>query len=275
MRIRNLILSVVCVFVAAFAVIPVFAGENDKTAEKLLMQGNEFFRQANELATTDAESARDLYGKAVMRFEKVVNDYGIKNGKLFYNIGNTYFRMEDIGNAILNYRRAEQYIPADVNLMRNLHYAQARRVDSFEEQQSTKVLKTLFFWHYDFPLKVKGMFFGIAFALIWGFGAVRLFVKWPALNWLIGIFAIFSLFLFGSLTADYIKGRVIKPGVITVREVIARKGDSKAYEPTFKQPLHAGTEFVMREDRGTWVQVELTDGKRCWLPRDSIGLIEN
>ncbi len=165
------------------------------------------------------------------------------------------------------------YIPADVNLMRNLHYAQARRVDSFEEEQTTRVLKTLFFWHYDFSLKVRGIFFAIAFALVWIFGIMRLFIKRTALNWLIGTFSIFSLFLFGSLATDYIKRQVVKPGVITAREVVARKGDSKTYEPTFKQPLHAGTEFVVKEDRNDWIQVELPDGTLCWLPKDSIKLV--
>ena len=256
-------------------VLPVCAVESEEAAKDLIKEGNELFRQANELAITDPESARDMYGKAIMRFEKVINDYGIENGKLFYNIGNTYFRMEDVGNAILNYRRAELYMPSDVNLMRNLHYAQARRVDSFEEQQSTRILKTLFFWHYDFSAKTRGILFGVTFAFLWLFSTVRLFIKRPYLNWLIGACAILSFFLFGSLMADYVQARVVKPGVIVAREVVARKGDSKTYEPTFKQPLHAGTEFVMKDDRGSWMQVELTDGKRCWLPSDIVKLVNN
>ena len=74
---------------------------------------------------------------------------GIENGKLYYNLGNVYFRMNDIGRAILNYRRAESYIPNDPNLHQNLSYARSRRLDEIEERQKTKVLRTLFFWHYD------------------------------------------------------------------------------------------------------------------------------
>jgi hypothetical protein len=258
--------------VLLLAVLPVLAGEKNKQAEELLKQGSDLFKQANELSLTDAEAARDLYKKSVMRLEKVVNDYGIENGKIFYNIGNTYFRMEDIGNAILNYRRAEKYMPRDVNLMRNLSYAQARRVDSFDERQSSKILKTFFFWHYDLSAKVRMICFVLVFTLIWVFALVRLFIKSSFLNWGIGLSAVLSLVLFVSLTADYVQSRLVKHGVITAREVIARKGDSKTYEPTFKQPLHAGTEFVLKSDRGDWLQVELTDGSLCWLPQDSIGM---
>ena len=48
--------------------------------------------------------------------------------------------------------------------------------------------------------------------------------------------------------------------------MIARKGDGDTYEPSFKEPLHAGAEFKLMENRGEWYQVELADGQRCWIP---------
>ena len=53
----------------------------------------------------------------------------------------------------------------------------------------------------------------------------------------------------------------------------ARKGDADTYEAAFTEPLHAGTEFVLVEDRGDWVQAELSDGRRCWLPARAVGLV--
>ena len=106
----------------------------------LFSQGKELFRQANEAAANDPAEARELYHKAALRFERITREGGIQNGKLHYNIGNAYFRMNDFGRAILSYRRAEQYIPNDPNLQQNLDYARKRRTDRIEEQQKTKVL---------------------------------------------------------------------------------------------------------------------------------------
>jgi len=46
---------------------------------------------------------------------------------------------------ILNYRRAEHYIPNAPHLQQNLWFARSRRVDKVEEIQKKKVLKTIFF----------------------------------------------------------------------------------------------------------------------------------
>ena len=56
-------------------------------------------------------------------------------------------------------------------------------------------------------------------------------------------------------------------------EVTARKGDSTSYEASFQDPLHAGAEFLLVEERNDWVHVELPDGRRCWLPAQSIAMV--
>ena len=55
-------------------------------------------------------------------------------------------------------------------------------------------------------------------------------------------------------------------GVVTAREVIARKGDADTYQPSFTEPLHSGTEFVLLEERSGWLHIELEDGSNCWIP---------
>jgi hypothetical protein len=201
-----------------------------------------------------------------MRFERLVRDGGIENGKLYYNIGNAYFRMKDIGRAILNYRRAEQYLPNEPNLHQNLAAARQRRVDAIEERQRTRVLKTLFFWHYDLSPRLRGTLFAGAFALLWVGAAARLFLRRSWLNVTIGVLAIGAALLCGSVLADVLTLRNVRPGVIVSAEVVARKGDSETYEPSFKEPLHAGTEFRLVEDRGGWYHVALVDGRKCWIP---------
>jgi hypothetical protein len=61
--------------------------------------------------------------------------------------------------------------------------------------------------------------------------------------------------------------------VVVQGEVVARKGDSDAYEPSFREPLHAGTEFALLERRQDWHHVQLADGRRCWIPSASAELV--
>ena len=239
----------------------------------LYSEAKNLFRQANELSVSAPDRAKELYHKSAMRYERLIRDGKIHNGKLYYNLGNVYFRMKDIGRAIVNYRRAEHYIPNDPNLRQNLAYARKKRLDEIDERQETKVLKTLFFWHYDLSSKTRVIAFGVCFTLLWIFSGARIFTTKPVVNWGIVAAATLSLLLSGSLLAEEISLRKNRPGVIISHEIIARKGNSETYEPSFKEPLHSGTEFTLMEDRGNWFQIELLDARRCWVPSKDVELV--
>ena len=239
----------------------------------LYAQAKDFFRQANELAAVSPAQAEDLYGKAAMRYERIIREGGVQNGKLYYNLGNVYFRLKDLGRAILNYRRAEQYIPNDPNLKQNLDYAREKRLDDIEEKQETKVLKTLFFWHYDLSTKGRIIIFSVCSIMLWTAAVIRIFSRASYLRWCITVSFILSLLLAGSLLAEELSLRNSRPGVVISGEVVARKGNSDTYEPSFKDPLHSGTEFTLIEDRGSWYQIELADARTCWVHSKDVELV--
>ena len=62
-------------------------------------------------------------------------------------------------------------------------------------------------------------------------------------------------------------------GVITAPEVVARQGDGPNYPESFKDPLHAGTEFDLLERRSGWYHIRLSDNSDGWIPDNSAGLI--
>lgn len=239
----------------------------------LFNEGKAFFHEANDLAVKDPKVARELYRESVMRFERIVKEGEIENGKLYYNIGNAYFRMKDIGRAILNYRRAEQYIPNDPNLQQNLEYARSRRADRIDTPQKKRILKTLFFWHYDISSRTRAVIFAFCFATLWLSAAIRLFVRKSFLIRLVLIQGILSAMFLGSLLVEVAHRHRVRSGVVVAGEVVARKGDSKTYEPSFKEPLHAGTEFVLAEDRGEWRHIKLVDGRTCWVQSKAVELV--
>jgi len=248
---------------------------NSEQVAGLYTEATMIFRQAIELAGANPEKALTLYQRAVMRFERIIKDGGIENGKLYYNIGNAYFRMNDLGMAILNYLRAERLAPDDANLQHNLQYARSKRVDRIEEEQKIKVLKTLFFWHYDVPSGTRFVIFAIMSVCLWVTASLRLFYPKAFINRILISTTILLSLMIGSLAAEKLSIEKTQPGVIISPELTARKGNSKAYEPAFKEPLHAGTEFVLIEEREDWLHVELPDSRRCWVPKDGALLVEN
>jgi len=251
---------------------PLLAGqagaEQQAGREELLAQGASFFRQANE--SDDPEEARRLYNKALLRYEKLSRE--VENGKLYYNIGNVYFRLDDLGRAIVNYRRAEQLIPDDPNLRQNLDYALGKRQDRIEPKQEEELLRTLFFWHYDLPSSVRMKIFAGFYVVFWLLAGLSYATSLSIPKWPFILSLLLTVSLGGSLFLDR-SSRALKHGVLIAPEVIARKGDSTSYQPSFQAPLHAGTEFTILEDRNTWLHIELADGRQCWVEADSAGKI--
>jgi hypothetical protein len=270
-----LLILLMLVFIYGVSATAVHAASLDDTQiSALYTEAKGFFKQANEKAARYPDEAQSLYAKAAMRYERIIREGGIHNGKIFYNLGNIYFQMKDTGRAILNYRKASLYTPNDTNLKQNLAYAREKRLDQIEDRQETRVLKTLFFWHYDLSQKIRIIAFIISFMLMWGFASVRIFAKKPFLVWCIASTSVLSILFAGSLAADEISFLKSRPGVITSSEIVARKGNSESYEPSFKEPLHSGTEFVLLEDRGEWLNIELDDSRTCWVPSKDIELIQ-
>ncbi|MHC1741807.1 MAG: hypothetical protein AB9873_02105 [Syntrophobacteraceae bacterium] len=236
-------------------------------------EGEAASRQANELLGTDPEKATALLEKAALCFQAVHRDGGVDNGKLFYNLGNIFFRLGDIGRAILNYRRAERFIPTDVNLQQNLSYARSRRIDKIEPMPQTQVFRTLFFWHYDLGGSARAWLLAVASGLLWLFASLYLVKRRPWLRSTAIGCAVISAFLVSSLALEAYEQSSVKAGVILEKEVVGRKGDGAAFEPTFKEPLHAGVEFTLVEQRKGWFQIELADGRRCWIPDSAAEII--
>jgi len=236
---------------------------------ELFDEANRFFRQAVE--SPDASRARALYQKALVRYQSLV-ERGVVNGRLYYNIGNTWFRLGDLGRALVNYRRAERFMPDDENLRQNINYLLSRQQDNITPKADEQIVKTLFFWHYDFSSAVRRGILLAANALFWGLLLVRLRRPGAMTGLLITLLAVMALAA-GSLAVEAFSGGR-QHGVIISPEVVARKGDGASYAPSFHGPLHAGLDFTLVEERGGWLRIELADGSRCWIPATAAEMVD-
>ena len=248
------------------AVSGVFAQETVALRE-VLVEAQELFQEASNLE--EAQTAEQLYTQALRRYEYALDEAGVRNARLLYNIGNGYFRIGDMGNAVLHYRRAQRLAPADGNIAHNLEYARAQRSDLLPSPPRERFSRTVFFWHHLVPPPLKAPVVAVCFAAAWIGATVYLLQRkrWQ----LLGVVAagLLTVAFAGSLLADELGFGVRHDGVITAKEVVARKGDGTAYQKSFVDPLHGGTEFARIEERGEWMRIRLTDGRTGWIPSES------
>ncbi len=269
-----LLRAAVIIAVATISICPAVSAQMSND-EMLLAytRANEYFSQANRVSQQTQE-AKELYRLAILNYEKIIEQGGIHNAKLYYNLANSYLLAGDIGEAILNYRRAQRLDGSNPDIHKNLSFARSRRVDKLTATTSKKVLERLFFWHWDFSVRTRFLTGGICFALLclWLTGRVW-FVKWQGTGPVCTVLFIIFAAMAGSVVVDQYAESNNLSGVITADSVIARQGDGQNYPQSFNEPLHEGVEFEVIEQRPGWLHVKLANGENTWVPQEAAKLI--
>jgi hypothetical protein len=244
----------ISVLLLALAVLPTFGKEYQL---QTLETAHDLFRSATNSAG---------YAAAAEQYEYLVHEEGIRNGPLFYTLGNSWFMAGDIGRAILNYRRAEEYTPNNPDLKHNLQSALELRTDLIPDKEPHPLAAKLLGWHLNTSTGFRWWMFAVLWIGFWGswFWKERSSRKEARIS--LVATGILSIALLGSLIAESIMRKNTEPGVITAKEIVARKGDGNMYAPAFLDPLHSGTEFQCLENRGKWWHIRLADGQTCWIP---------
>jgi tetratricopeptide (TPR) repeat protein len=270
MKISKLILWILLV-IAACNIAHAAMSRDDSLL--LFSQANQTFSKANE--TKDTQEAAALYEKAILDYEKIIDQGGIKNAKLYYNLANAYVLNNNIGKAILNYRKAQLLDSSDPDIYKNLNFARSKRADSIPVSSQKKILERLFFWHYDFSVKTRFIIGGIGFAVFCIWLTLKLwFARWPASKVVCTISALLALCMISSVAAEFFTAKSNLGGVIVADSVIARQGDGNNYSQSFNEPLHAGVEFDVLEQRSGWMHIKLANGQDAWIPEQSSELIQ-
>jgi tetratricopeptide (TPR) repeat protein len=241
-------------------------------ARALFDQANQAFTQAN--SQKDATQAKALFDKSILLYERLIAEGDIHNAKLYYNLANAYLLNHNIGRAILNYRRAEALDQGNPDIQKNLAFARSRRVDQVTLETQTRILHTLFFWHYDFGLQTRFTLACIFLGVTCTAFTLRLWRPRGHAFLITGLISLgLCLALAISISVTQIHNKTTLYGVITAAQVTARQGDSDSFPPSFKDPLHAGTEFLLLESRPNWLYIQLDNGSKAWIPDDAGDII--
>lgn len=233
----------------------------------LLEQANEAFEHA--LTSPEPQAAQGYYQQALAGYAQLVAA-GVENAKLYYNLGNTSFRLNDLGQAILCYRRGLRLEPGNRQLQANLSYARSQRVDQINVSSQRALWSQLFFWHDELSLQTQWSLALVAYLLAWSGAGAHLFWRRATLLW--GLAGAACLVFTASTLLTHYQHSARHAGVIVAAEVVVRKGNGESYAPQFPQPLHAGTEFEVLEERGPWLAIQLDNGASGWIRRESASL---
>lgn len=254
MRMKNMKKSfffsiIVCLF-------SLFAGEKAVYAQT----PDEDWAQANELyAAGNYADAEQLY--------KNIEQSGYLSAALYYNLGNTYFRQQSWGKAILYYERALKLHPEDKDISHNLELSNAMIVDRLESVPEFFLTTWIRHIHSIAEVDTWALCSIVFFAVCLLLALLFFFARSIALRKFSFFLAIFVLFCCGSsvLFAYYQKQdlldrskAIVMPAVVTIKSSPDNSGKDLFI-------LHEGTKVTLLENLGQWQRIQLADGRQGWL----------
>jgi hypothetical protein len=228
-----------------------------ESATALFKKGNESYEAGN-------------FDQAIEEYQKIVN-LGIKNSKVFYNLGNAYFRKNQLGKAILNYRKALALEPRDEDSMANLAFAKLFTLDKIEEQK-VNPLSNLVHWFVNlWSTDELTIFTSLSYCLFIVFGILILFRrKGGAL--LLGLSIMLFIFVVSSASlATKLHSDSAKNGVLIAPQAEVRSGPGGDY--TLQFTGHEGLEFQINEQAEGWYRISLPNGVKGWIPKEAVEII--
>lgn len=227
-------------------------------------EANSAYRLAQSI-TGDPTTARDYYLRAARRYEWLILEAGLSNSSLYYNLANSLLGAEDNGRAILNYRRALWLSPGEPAVEQNLAVARRRLANG---PMSSPVSSD-----WAVVARFLPLLSAILWVLFWALLIARLFRPQEIERSAVSLAGVATVAVV-ALTLLSAHGFGVEYGVLTASESVARRGNGLGYQASMADPLRAGQEFRILEQRSHWAQVELPTGVAVWLPRSDFEVVE-
>jgi tetratricopeptide (TPR) repeat protein len=249
-------------FSLVIAVIIISIGKSlSASPDSLLSKANQYYIDGN------FDQAAELY--------QILVDSGYHNAELYYNLGNSYFKLNRIHYSIINFERAHILKPYDEDIEFNLEYARTFTIDRIEPIPVFFLVK----WY----RSVKGMLTSNAWAwvslglfaatlifalLFWfSFSAIR-----KRLFFSLGIITL-TLFIFSSVFSAQEKKRLSLRNEAIVFQTVVTVKSSPGESGKELFILHSGTKVTITKTIGNWVEIRIIDGNKGWIPSNTIELI--
>ena len=212
------------------------------------------------------------YNEAILSYEKIL-DMGIQSGELFYNLGNAYYRNNDIGLSIWAYLSSLKLKPRFKDAGRNLIIAQSQIKDKIELPKNNYIFEKY--------IKLRSTLTFYELILIGGL----IFLTFSALSFLIRLKflenkQVFKLnkaivFIYLSIiiiSIDKFYNDRINKGVIIKKSAEAFSGPDYGQNKIIFR-INEGVTFEINNKKNDWIEIFLINGNKCWIESKSMRII--
>jgi hypothetical protein len=203
------------------------------------------------------------FADAAAAFEKLAQS-GQASEALYFNLGNAWFKANQLGRSLLAYRQAEQLAPRDPDLRANLQFARN------QVQGPTLATSTAQRWLGRLTLNEWTL---LAAAAVWLCFLLLALAQWrpawkPFLRSYLFALALLAALFCVCFAADFHQNRLARTAIVIASEAVVRQSPFDESQSAFT--VHDGAELRVLDQKDQWLQVT-TDPRRIgWLRRDQL-----
>lgn len=224
-----------------------------------------------ETATTIG-SREDAFNSSLSQYTNLekIHQPIFGNGKLYFNIANSYFQVAEYPFAALYYYRAQQLMPQNDAVINNLAVTLEKL--GVNKKVEVGVFQNIFFFHFNYSLPQRlRLFFSLSLGAIilasfYIWNCTKIFEKTAQ------FFAIFAVVILISVAYT----QYISPieGVLVKASGLYRDAGYQ-YTKVQEEPILSGEKLEVLEivDEGRWFKVISPDGDLGYVPQESLRII--
>jgi tetratricopeptide (TPR) repeat protein len=218
----------------------------------LWQQGNQYYQQKK-------------YDSAIICFEQV-RELRARDARVYYNLGNAYYRMNNIGMAVLNYQRALRIDPGYKEAADNLLVAEGRISNHIQKGQD------LFFVRWwdamTHPSKANGLAVAglIFFLLLLGAILLRRYREqhWIRPQLIGGVVVLWCVFILLAFIAAG-KGRLRDHAVVLTADAPMVHAPQQTQAQSY---IPEGTTVKILGEKAGFAEIRLPDGRSGWMSKE-------
>ena len=203
---------------------------------------------------------------------KLINE---ESSQLYYNLGNAYFRDNQIAKAIVNYERALILNPGDDDISHNLRFAKTRiedkidSADNFFLTQWIRSIQNLFMAN---TWAVIAIILFVVFIIAIGTYMISSRLAVRKISFYLGIVLI-AFVIIANVFAFKQKNKIVNrtTGIVMSASVSIYTSPDAHSKELFR--LHEGSKVTIKREEGNWIEIMIANGSVGWLQKKDVETI--
>lgn len=209
---------------------------------------------------------QENYVEALDGYQQIENDE-FESAELYYNMANSYYKMNQVAPAIYYYEKALMLSPNNKDIMFNLEFANQMILDNIEPLPKSigqKLMDTVVLRLTYEEWAKTAVIFAFVFAflfLLYHFSYSTSKKRVYFVTSIITVLLVTTTLFFAYRNFHYVQNNI--QAIIFSDQVDVKNAPTKSSELYFE--LHEGTKVYILETLDDWKKIKIADGKIGWI----------